>query len=85
MTDYHLFCALFSQQNTTFGGIQGFTRQPATPWHDDSGKFAGIVHQERNWTYVLFSDASHTVPKDVPAAVSNIFPSILAHHITQIK
>ncbi|KAI0831822.1 Alpha/Beta hydrolase protein [Trametes gibbosa] len=44
-------------QNTTFGGIQGFTRKPATPWFDDDGKQAGIVHQERNWTYVLVEDA----------------------------
>lgn len=29
---------------------QGFTRPPSTPWFDDSGEFAGIVHQERNWT-----------------------------------
>ncbi|KAF7770375.1 hypothetical protein Agabi119p4_6349 [Agaricus bisporus var. burnettii] len=53
-------------QNTTFGGIQGFTRKPATPWHGDSGKFAGIVHQERNWTYVLFDNVGHTVPTDNP-------------------
>lgn len=69
-----VFVCMRLQQNTTFGGIQGFTRKPATLWHDDSGKFAGIVHQERNWTYVLFDDASHTVPKSSPAAVSNIFP-----------
>ncbi|TFK31891.1 alpha/beta-hydrolase [Crucibulum laeve] len=55
-------------QNTTFGGIQGFTRKPSTPWADDTGKFAGIVHQERNWTYVLFDGASHLVPGKVPNA-----------------
>ncbi|KAI5123819.1 hypothetical protein M0805_009111 [Coniferiporia weirii] len=55
-------------QNTTFGGTQGFTRKPATPWFDDSGTFAGIVHQERNWTYVLFDGASHLVPQKKPAA-----------------
>ncbi|KAF7370325.1 Carboxypeptidase [Mycena sanguinolenta] len=55
-------------QNTTFGGIQGFTRQPSTPWNDDSGKFAGIVHQERNWTYVLFNGAGHLVAAKTPAA-----------------
>ncbi|KAJ8590955.1 hypothetical protein M405DRAFT_860955 [Rhizopogon salebrosus TDB-379] len=48
-------------QNTTFGGIQGFTRKPSTPWYDDDGEFAGIVHQERNWTYVLVAHASHLV------------------------
>jgi carboxypeptidase D len=53
-------------QNTTFGGIQGFTRKPATPWTDDSGNFAGIVHQERNWTYVLFQGAGHLVAAKTP-------------------
>jgi len=55
-------------QNTTFGGIQGFTKKPSTPWTDDDGKFAGIVHQERGWTYVLFQGAGHTVPTQKPAA-----------------
>lgn len=55
-------------QNTTFGGTQGFARKPSTPWTDDTGKFAGIVHQERNWTYVLFDGASHLVPQKIPAA-----------------
>ncbi|KAK7685721.1 hypothetical protein QCA50_011066 [Cerrena zonata] len=53
-------------QNTTFGGIQGFTRKPQTPWLDDDGNFAGIAHQERNWTFVLFSNASHQVPMSQP-------------------
>ncbi|KAJ7073243.1 alpha/beta-hydrolase [Mycena belliarum] len=55
-------------QNTTFGGIQGFTRKPSTPWTDDNGKAAGIVHQERGWTYVLFTGASHLIPQKTPAA-----------------
>jgi len=55
-------------QNTTFGGIQGFTRKPATPWYDDAGNFAGIVHQERNWTYALFAGAGHLVPQQKPEA-----------------
>ncbi|KAL4065995.1 Alpha/Beta hydrolase protein [Scleroderma citrinum] len=46
-------------QNTTFGGIQGFTRKPETPWCNDAGEFAGIVHQERGWTYVLIAHAGH--------------------------
>lgn len=49
-------------QNITFGGTQGFTRKPSTPWFDDDGKFAGIVHQERGLTYVLFDGAGHLVP-----------------------
>ncbi|TDL15662.1 alpha/beta-hydrolase [Rickenella mellea] len=55
-------------QNTTFGGIQGFVRKPSTPWNDDAGNFAGIVHQERNWTYVLFKGAGHEVPLYAPNA-----------------
>jgi len=46
-------------QNTTFGGIQGFTRKPETPWYNDAGEFAGIVHQERGWTYVLAAHGGH--------------------------
>ncbi|KAI0344359.1 alpha/beta-hydrolase [Trametopsis cervina] len=53
-------------QNTTFGGVQGFTRVPSTPWFDDTGAFAGIVHQERNWTYVLVDGAGHLVPQKQP-------------------
>ncbi|KAH9848633.1 alpha/beta-hydrolase [Lenzites betulinus] len=53
-------------QNFTFGGIQGFSRKPSTPWFDDEGNFAGIVHQERNLTYVLFSGAGHLVPQWKP-------------------
>ncbi|KAJ6452243.1 alpha/beta-hydrolase [Mycena sanguinolenta] len=55
-------------QNMTFGGVQGFTRPPATPWSDDKGNFAGIVHQERNLTFVLFKGAGHLVPNSVPEA-----------------
>ncbi len=53
-------------QNFTFGGIQGFTRKPSTPWFDDDGNVAGIVHQERNLTYVLFAGAGHLVPQWKP-------------------
>ncbi|KAH9913998.1 alpha/beta-hydrolase [Epithele typhae] len=54
--------------NTTFGGTQGFTQRPSTPWYDDSGALAGVVHQERNWTYVLILHAGHFVPQGAPAA-----------------
>ncbi|KAF9244678.1 alpha beta-hydrolase [Melanogaster broomeanus] len=47
--------------NTTFGGIQGFSRKPETPWYNDAGEFAGIVHQERGWTYALVLHAGHLV------------------------
>lgn len=57
-------------QNTTFGGIQGFTRKPSTPWFDDQGQFAGIVHQERNLTFVLVEGAGHLVPQQQPGRVS---------------
>ncbi|KII85865.1 hypothetical protein PLICRDRAFT_44287 [Plicaturopsis crispa FD-325 SS-3] len=55
-------------QNTTFGGIQGFTKKPSTPWYDDSGNFAGIVHQERNWTYVLVANAGHLIAYNNPSS-----------------
>ncbi|OJT14353.1 Pheromone-processing carboxypeptidase kex1 [Trametes pubescens] len=54
-------------QNMTFGGVQGFTRPPATPWFDDTGHFAGIVHQERGLAYVLVAGAGHLVPEWKPA------------------
>nr|VWO99735.1 Cyanate hydratase (Cyanase) (EC (Cyanate hydrolase) (Cyanate lyase) [Ganoderma boninense] len=54
-------------QNMTFAGQQGFTHKPATPWFDDDGAFAGIVHQERGLTYVLFQGAGHLVPMWKPA------------------
>ena len=57
-------------QNTTFGGIQGFTRQPSTSWWDISGQWAGIIHQERNWTYALIYGAGHEVAANRPIAVS---------------
>ncbi|GJE98044.1 serine carboxypeptidase-like protein [Phanerochaete sordida] len=53
-------------QNTTFGGIQGFTRPPATPWLGDDGVRAGIVHQERNWTFVLIEGAGHLAAQQQP-------------------
>ncbi|KAJ7243916.1 alpha/beta-hydrolase [Mycena haematopus] len=55
-------------QNMTFGGLQGFTRPPATPFTDDKGNFAGIIHQERNLTFALFKGAGHLVPNSVPEA-----------------
>ncbi|TBU46827.1 alpha/beta-hydrolase [Dichomitus squalens] len=54
-------------QNMTFGGQQGFTHKPSTPWFDDDGNFAGIVHQERGLAYVLFQGAGHLVPMWKPA------------------
>ncbi|EJD07265.1 alpha/beta-hydrolase [Fomitiporia mediterranea MF3/22] len=62
------FSSEITIQNTTFGGIQGFTRKPLTPFTDDSGNFIGIVHQERNWTYVLVDKAGHEVPEFQPEA-----------------
>ncbi|KAI8996603.1 alpha/beta-hydrolase [Trametes punicea] len=53
-------------QNTTFGGIQGFTRKPSTPWYDDAGDLAGVVHQERNWTYILIEGVGHLVGYNSP-------------------
>ncbi|KAG6374652.1 Alpha/Beta hydrolase protein [Boletus reticuloceps] len=53
-------------QNTTFAGVQGFTRRPETPWSNDNGEFAGIVHQERGWTYVLVAHAGHLLAYNNP-------------------
>ncbi|KIM53428.1 hypothetical protein SCLCIDRAFT_1222826 [Scleroderma citrinum Foug A] len=58
-------------QNTTFGGIQGFTRKPQTPWYNDAGEFAGIVHQERGWTYVLIDHAGHLAGYTNPVSTSS--------------
>jgi carboxypeptidase D len=54
----------------TFGGAQGFTRKPSTPWYDDDGQFAGIIHQERSVLYALFDGSGHFVPAQKPKAVS---------------
>ena len=52
--------------------MQGFTRKPATPWFDDDGELAGIVHQERNWTYVLVAGAGHRVPQQQPRELARV-------------
>ncbi|KAJ7606535.1 Alpha/Beta hydrolase protein, partial [Mycena rosella] len=49
-------------------GTEGFTRTPSTPFNDDEGNFAGVIHQERGLTYALFQNAGHLVPQSVPAA-----------------
>ncbi|KAJ7720800.1 alpha/beta-hydrolase [Mycena metata] len=54
-------------QNTTFGGIQGFTAKPNTSWFDDEGLYAGVVRQERGWTYGLLYSAGHQTPVINPA------------------
>ncbi|THH14132.1 hypothetical protein EW146_g6173 [Bondarzewia mesenterica] len=55
-------------QNTTFGGTRGFTRKPSTPWSDDDGNVAGIVHQERGIVYALFDGVGHLIPHFKPNA-----------------
>ncbi|KAJ7306886.1 alpha/beta-hydrolase [Mycena albidolilacea] len=54
-------------QNTTFGGIQGFTVKPNTSWFDDAGLYAGVIRQERGWTYALLYGAGHQTPVINPA------------------
>jgi len=49
-------------QNTTWGGIQGFSKAPSTPWTDDQGNFAGMIHQERGLTYAIIYGSGHQVP-----------------------
>ncbi|KDQ51807.1 hypothetical protein JAAARDRAFT_81336 [Jaapia argillacea MUCL 33604] len=72
-----------SCENTTFGGIQGFTRKPSTPWYKDDGTLAGIIHQERNLTYALFIGAGHLVPEWQPqAAYVFLREFILGHNTT---
>lgn len=61
---------LVSIQNITFGGITGFTKRPSSAWFGDDHQFAGIVHQERNVTFVLFDKAGHLVPQWQPSRVS---------------
>ena len=64
---------IFIAQNTTFGGIQGFTRKPETPWYNEAGEFGGIVHQERDWTYVLVAHAGHLLGYNNPISVRHCF------------
>ncbi|KDQ50292.1 hypothetical protein JAAARDRAFT_42181 [Jaapia argillacea MUCL 33604] len=72
-----------TEVNTTFGGIQGFTRKPSTPWYKDDGTLAGIVHRERNLTYALFIGARHLVPEWQPqAAYVFLREFILGHNTT---
>ncbi|KAI0300162.1 Alpha/Beta hydrolase protein [Multifurca ochricompacta] len=60
-------------QNTTFGGTQGFTRKPSTPWVDDHGNVAGIVHQERGILYALFDSVGSLTPFANPTAAYTFF------------
>ncbi len=48
---------------------KGSPRKPSTPWYNDEGKLAGVVHQERGWQYVLFLNAGHLVGQDAPVSV----------------
>ncbi|KAH9050289.1 alpha/beta-hydrolase [Lactarius hengduanensis] len=60
-------------QNTTFGGTRGFTRKPSTPWVDDSGNVAGIIHQERGILYALFDSVGSFTPHANPTAAHTFF------------
>lgn len=60
-------------QNTTFGGTRGFTRKPSTPWVDDDGNVAGIVHQERGILYALFDNVGSFTPYTNPTAAHTFF------------
>ncbi|KAF8516784.1 Alpha/Beta hydrolase protein [Gautieria morchelliformis] len=64
-------------QNTTFGGIQGFTQRPSTPFYDSQGNFAGKVHQERNLTFALFLGAGHLIPATRPDASFTFFKEFI--------
>nr|VWO98234.1 Tyrosine-protein phosphatase YVH1 [Ganoderma boninense] len=70
-------------QNTTFGGIQGFSRRPSTPWIDDAGLVGGVVHQERNWTYLLVEGAGHLISYQNPSRAFTVLREyILGHNTT---
>jgi len=56
----------------TFGGVQGFWRKPSTGWKDLNGNFAGVIHQERGWTYALIVGAGHLIPMSNPAAAYTV-------------
>ncbi|KAF8268910.1 Alpha/Beta hydrolase protein [Lactarius quietus] len=60
-------------QNTTFGGTRGFTRKPSTPWVDDNGNVAGIVHQERGILYAIFDNVGSFTPYTNPTATHTFF------------
>ncbi|KAG6374820.1 hypothetical protein JVT61DRAFT_4205 [Boletus reticuloceps] len=64
-------------KNTTFGGVRGFARKPETPWYNDNGEFAGIVHQERGWTYAFAVRAGHLLGYNNPVSVSDNHFSII--------
>ncbi|KAI8996599.1 alpha/beta-hydrolase [Trametes punicea] len=68
-TAKHVSVVLYSGNDDSLiahRGTEGFTRRPSTPWFDDNGERGGIVHQERNWTYVLIEGAGHLVPYTNP-------------------
>ena len=77
-------CGSVVIQNTTFGGIQGFTVEPNTPWYDDNGDFAGVVRQERGWTFVLVEHAGHEVPEFNPEAVRLVQQIFLMNHFAYV-
>ncbi|KAJ3868604.1 alpha/beta-hydrolase [Lentinula novae-zelandiae] len=64
-------------QNTTWDGIQGFTRRPNTTWYDDNGIPSGIVHEERGLMYALVYGAGHQIntvhPERVFAFIRDFF------------
>ncbi|KAE8230777.1 hypothetical protein CF326_g4217 [Tilletia indica] len=52
-------------QNTTFGGLQGFQKQPHRQFIVD-GKVEGTYHHERKLTYIEYKNAGHEIPFFVP-------------------
>ncbi|KAA1472707.1 alpha/beta-hydrolase [Dentipellis sp. KUC8613] len=66
-------------QNATFGGTRGFTRKPSTPWADDDGNVAGIVHTERGITYGLFDGVGHLIPHFNPGAAYVFFRDFIVN------
>ncbi|KAE8203921.1 hypothetical protein CF327_g7747, partial [Tilletia walkeri] len=52
-------------QNTTFGGLQGFQKQPHRQFIVD-GKVEGTYHHERKLTYIEYKNAGHEIASFVP-------------------
>ncbi|GJJ10061.1 hypothetical protein Clacol_004287 [Clathrus columnatus] len=58
---------MITVQNTTFGGIQGFSVQPQTVWYGPDGSPAGVVHQEKNVSYLIFANTGHLISHFQPS------------------
>ncbi|GJJ10460.1 hypothetical protein Clacol_004686 [Clathrus columnatus] len=49
------------------GRIQGFSVQPQTVWYGPDGSPAGVVHQEKNVSYLIFANAGDLISHFQPS------------------